>query len=56
MKLWGNVPQFTITRRSLVDVDPNMQDASWLREYASRSLGRPAMQQEFPKDRMDEID
>lgn len=30
-----------------------MRDADWLREYASRSLGRPALQQEFPKDLFD---
>ncbi|KAF8457457.1 hypothetical protein BGX38DRAFT_1265754 [Terfezia claveryi] len=53
VKLWGNRPQFTITRKSLVEVNPNMREAAWLREYASRSLGRPVLQQEFPKDLFD---
>ncbi|KAF8429199.1 hypothetical protein EV426DRAFT_639752 [Tirmania nivea] len=53
VKFWGSTPQFTITHKSLVEVDPNMRDAGWLREYASRSLGRSSLQQEFPKDFFD---
>lgn len=40
-----------MTQKSLIEVDPDIRDAHWLREYALRPLGHPGLQQ-FPTEGM----
>ena len=55
VKFWNEKPQLTISRKTLIEVDPDVRDVKWFREFAMRTYGRPAYTQEFPKDGFDEI-
>ncbi|KAF8460287.1 hypothetical protein BDZ91DRAFT_851657 [Kalaharituber pfeilii] len=53
VKLWNNKPQITIGKSTLIEVEPDIKDAKWLRDYVQRTFRRPALKYEFPENGFD---
>ncbi|KAL7266342.1 hypothetical protein RUND412_011114 [Rhizina undulata] len=48
LTFWGNAPQLTISKTTHVDVNPLIQDAKWLQNYAQKFLKTQTIFLPFP--------
>ena len=48
MKMWRDRAQLTVTGKTLIEVDPAMGDAVWLKKFAQKKKRQTWLGQPFP--------